>query len=113
MRIFSYVAAASMFVTITQSHAQEYLGLDSYKCAEFLSDSAKPDSPEKLIRSLTMIAWSTGFAAAHQQRKIRSDTQAMRLMAVMAGDACRKHLDKLSVEAVTQTIKEFVNKKSK
>lgn len=86
------------------AYAQDYLNIDAYKCSDFLSDSAKPDNPQKLIRSLVMIAWAAGYAASHQQKHLRADVEAMRLVAGVAGEACRKNPGKLAFEAIVEAI---------
>lgn len=113
MWIAKLVLATTLLMSMTQSYAQEYLAIESYKCIEFLSDSAKPDEPQKLMRSVVMIAWATGFAAAHQRNKIRADAKAMQLIAIMAGDACRKNPDKLAVEAIVQAVRHFATLRRK
>lgn len=91
-------------LSISPLQAQEYLAVENYKCSEFLADAEKPDDPARLMRSLVTIAWATGFAAAHQQRHIRADAKAMQLVAVIAGDACRKDPDRIAVEVIAPTI---------
>jgi hypothetical protein len=89
--------------------AQDDLALETYKCSEFLSDSAQPNTPQKLIRSLATVAWATGFASAHQLSNARADSSAMRLIAIMAGEACRKAPKKAVFDAITQDISAFVS----
>ena len=84
--------------------AQQIPSIESYKCHEFLSDSGSPDDALKLLRPLVAVAWGTGFAAAHQQNRIRADINAMHSIAVLAGDACRKNPDKLVVEVIVSAI---------
>jgi hypothetical protein len=67
----------------------EYLSLDTYTCGQFLSDARKADDGEKIIRSLMMISWATGYVAAHQKIKARADSQGLQLVAAALGEACK------------------------
>jgi hypothetical protein len=84
--------------------AQRAPSIDSYKCSEFLADTKFPDTLDKFFLPSIAIAWATGFAAAHQQNRIRSDVAAMRSIAVLAGKACRKNPNKLFVDVVVSAL---------
>jgi hypothetical protein len=81
-------------------HAQEHVVLDSYTCGDFLRDAREPADGERLLRSLMMIAWATGFAAAHQEGEPRADVKAVQLIAATLGDACRKEPTQSAVHAI-------------
>jgi len=86
--------------------ADDDLRLDNYTCAEFVADSADPSSGNKLLRSLMMISWATGYAASYQKNLPRGDASAMALIATIIGEACQKIPEKsallVSVEAIDQ-----------
>ena len=100
--------AISPMAVEAKSQEEQYLAIESYKCSEFLADSAEPDSSEKLIRSLVTIAWATGFAAAYQQGDAEAGERAMYLMATIAGQACREVPDDLAVDAIARAVRLLV-----
>jgi PAN domain len=89
------------------SPAQQTVVLDSYRCAAFLKDVKEPIDGERVIRSLMMIAWATGYAAAHQGGIPRADQTAVRLISATLGDVCRAAPDKKVVLAIVETIDKF------
>jgi len=106
MRTFLLVVSAWLACGVV--HAQEFISLESYKCRNFLADSASPDQVDKFILSLLTVAWGTGYAAAHQRDRIRADVVAMRSIAVILGEACRKDPDKVAVQAVAEAVRKLV-----
>ena len=84
--------------------AQEQLSLDKYTCRQFLADVARPNDGSKLFNSMMLIAWSTGYAAAHQRGTPRSDNHAFELISIALGDACRKAPDKIAANAIAEAI---------
>jgi hypothetical protein len=89
--------------------ADERLVLDSYTCADFLSDTGKTTNGPRLLRSLMMVSWATGYVAAHQKDNTRADDQAIQLVAETLGDACRRNPTRTAVQAVVDTVKQFTN----
>jgi hypothetical protein len=51
-----------------------------------------------------MIAWATGYAAAHQKDAPRADPKAVQVIAATVGDACRDAPNRQVVEVVVETI---------
>jgi PAN domain len=100
----------SVFLVLapTQGTAED-IDLGNYTCAQFLSDVKKPANGEKLLKSMMMISWSTGFAAAFQQSAPRADATAIRLMAATLGIACGKNPERPVVHAVIDELKQFTN----
>jgi len=92
---------------LSASKAQESLALDKYTCADFVSDSGRTNDGPKLIRSLAMISWATGYAAAHQKDIPRADAAAMQLIAATLGDICRASPEIKAVQAITTAIQQF------
>src|ERR1700749_4242487 len=65
-----------------------------YKCAQFLEDVMKPKQSTSVLRSMLVIAWSTGYAAAYQKDNARADPKAFRLIAAALASACVQSPDK-------------------
>jgi PAN domain/HdeA/HdeB family len=103
---FLLVAVAASTST---GYAQSKITLDDYSCADFLSDARNPADGGKLLRSMTMISWATGYAAAHQEGIRRSDSEAMQLIANIVGDACRNNPNQLATQAAVDAIARYVN----
>lgn len=91
--------------------AQVNLALDSYTCADFLRDSKAPPDGTHLLKSLMMISWATGYAAAFQQKSPHAGAKAIILMAATLGDVCRKRPGKTAVDAITQFVAQFATSK--
>lgn len=83
---------------------QPSMSLDKYTCGQFLADVAKPNDGSKLLKPMMLIAWSTGYAAAHQKGTPRSDNRAFELISITLGDTCRKAPDKIAVNAFVKVI---------
>jgi hypothetical protein len=102
----------SLFVSVAATigcgaRAQEAIGLDRYTCAEFLADANSPADGAKLLKSLMIIYWATGYAAAHDETTLRADTDALRLIAATLGATCRSDPRQLAVRAFARTLGEF------
>ncbi len=91
--------------------AQETISLDTYTCVQFLDDARAPGDASKLLRSMMMISWATGYAAAHQQGTVRADARALQLIGASLGDVCRRMPTGTVVSAISSTINELVQKK--
>jgi hypothetical protein len=98
-------------IPVYGAHAQENVELDSYSCADFLKDAKEPADGARLLRSLMMIAWATGYAAAHQEGAPRADVKAVQLIAATLGDACRKTPTKSAVHTIEDTVNQFAKTK--
>lgn len=86
------------------ARAADDIDLSGYTCAQFLADTSDPANGEKLLRSLMMISWATGFAAAFQKSAPRADPTGMRLMAATLGVACRRQPEQTTVQAIVKSI---------
>lgn len=91
-------------VSPSAAGADEPYSLDRYDCRTFLQDVAKPDAADKLIRSMMMIAWATGYASAHQAGPAKADTHSLQLISATLGDECRQAPDKMVTVAITEAI---------
>ena len=96
-------------IPIYSARAQENVILDSYTCADFLKDTKEPADGARLLRSLMMISWATGYAAAYQAGPPRADARAVRLIAATLGDACRKEPKKTVVQTIVNAISHFTS----
>lgn len=88
------------------SNAQENLALDKYSCADFLQDTTQPGNGNKLLRSLMMISWATGYASGTQQKFARADAGAFMLMAGALGEACRKEPALKAVQVIARLVQQ-------
>lgn len=88
--------------------AEDEVRLDTYSCSEFLRDIAEPLDGSKLLRSMMMIAWSAGYAAAHQQGAPKADVEAVRLAASALGKACRERSDEQAASAIARAVKDVL-----
>jgi hypothetical protein len=99
------VVLAVVLASATKSLAEDVIVLNSYKCSEFLADTKDPADGIKLLRSLMMIAWATGYAAAQQQGAPRADPASLQLISATIGESCRNMpKEALVVEAITKAI---------
>lgn len=98
------VCAIALFAGSTNIYAKQNASLEDYTCRQFLADVAKPDNGIKLLKSMMMIAWATGYASAHQQGAPRSDTRAFELISAALGDSCRKAPEQLATKAIVDSI---------
>lgn len=92
---------------LSTSYAQSKIALDDYSCAAFLVDASSSANGEKLLRSMMMISWATGFAAAHQESAPRADEAGIQIIASTLGDECRKNPDKFVVDVAANFIRHF------
>ena len=110
MRIFTFVLCAAITILgATEAKAGNEYALDTYPCAEFLTDVGNPNDSTKLIKSMMMIAWATGYAAAHHKSKLQADTRAIQLIAATLGDTCRKRRESAVVKAFADVVEETLN----
>jgi PAN domain/HdeA/HdeB family len=91
-----------------QCYAQD-IGLDTYTCQQFLADTKEPSNGERLLKSMMMISWATGFAAAFQQSNARADMTAIRLVAATLGSECQKNPQLRVVEVISDQIKQLAD----
>lgn len=89
--------------------AAEDIALDGYLCADFSRDTDTSSEGPKSLRSLMMIAWTTGYAAAYQRSQPRADSSAIVLIASALMQACRKNPDKEVVKVAVASIDGFVS----
>jgi len=89
-------------------HAQEALVLDTYTCSQFLADVGDRGDSAKVRRSLMMISWAAGYAAARQKDAIAS----LEMIAATLGDACRNSPTEKAVKAITDKINESANRQA-
>jgi hypothetical protein len=90
------------------ARSDDELSLESYSCAQFLNDVARPDSGRKVLRPIMMIAWATGYASAHQQGKPRTDAISFKLISAALGDACRERPNALAASAFVESIDQMI-----
>jgi hypothetical protein len=90
------------------ARAQEALVLDTYTCGEFLADVGDRGNSAKLRRSLMMISWAAGYAAARQKDAIGS----LEVIAATLGDVCRNSPMEKAVKAITDKINESASREA-
>jgi hypothetical protein len=109
MRVSLRVALCLSFIAPPSTlYAQDYVALDAYTCSEFLNDVKQPANGARLLRSLMMISWATGFASAYQAKTPRADPRAIQLTAAVIGKECRQKPSQTVVQATVAAIANFV-----
>ncbi|HZL31552.1 MAG TPA: HdeA/HdeB family chaperone [Pseudolabrys sp.] len=111
MTIIKYAIKCALLAIIaaTPAFAQTNVSLQKYTCGEFLADLKDPANGEKLLRSLMMISWATGYAAAFQTGAPRGDPAAINLIAAALGDTCHTKPDQRAISAIVDTLKRFAD----
>ncbi len=104
----SCIIAALGTYPLNAEDVPDNLRLDRYSCSEFLANAKKPVDGQELLRSLMMIAWTTGYAAAHQQKEIHADSKALQLIAAVLGAGCQKNPEKLVSQVGIDAINDFI-----
>jgi hypothetical protein len=99
---------AALIILPRASQAEENVSLDKYSCAQFLIDARNPADGRKLLKSLMMISWGVGYAAAFQKVP-RADATAIRLIAATLGETCRKNPSEKATVAIADAIKRFTS----
>jgi len=92
------------FLAAGQVHAENNYSLHTYKCSEFLSDVGSPTNAQRLIKSMMMIAWATGYAAAHQSKQLKDDARSLQLIGALLGDICRQSPERFAPGIFAETI---------
>jgi hypothetical protein len=82
------------------AHAQEALVLDTYTCSQFLADVADRGDSAKARRSLMMISWAAGYAAARQE----DAPSSLEMIAATLGDACRNSPAEKAAKSIADKI---------
>jgi hypothetical protein len=106
MRHLATISAFWMVALISNTNAID-VDLQNYRCSQFLADTKDPSDGGKLLKSMMMISWSTGYAAAYQKQKPRADPAALRLMAVTLGMNCAKAPDRNATDVLADLVKQF------
>jgi hypothetical protein len=88
--------------------AEEALVLDTYTCGQFLAEIGDRGDSAKLRRSLMMISWAAGYAAARQ----KDATGSFEMIAATLGDVCRNSPTEKAAKAITDKINEFANREA-
>jgi hypothetical protein len=91
------------------ARADENIALDAYTCAQFLQDAKDPEGGLGVLRSLMMISWAAGYAAAHDAGAPRADPKAVQLIAATLGEACRKSPEQKAMQATTDMISQLAS----
>jgi hypothetical protein len=102
VRGWSAWVALTLAACSSPVHAQDALVLDTYTCTEFLSDLGDRTSNAKLRRSLMMIAWAAGYAAARH----KDASSSLEVIAATLGDVCRISPTAKAAKAITDKLNE-------
>ena len=97
------VAIVIMLISLAGAvRAQDALVLDTYTCGEFLADLGDRGNSARLRRSLMMISWAAGYAAARHSE----GTSSLEVIAATLGDVCRNSPAEKAARAITDKINE-------
>lgn len=77
------------------------LALDAYTCEQFITEAGHPNTAARLLRSMMLVSWATGYAAAHDASHIRADKNALRIMSDAVGKICLAHPKRIAVKAIS------------
>src|SRR5438105_4682751 len=88
-----------MALTSSSSPAQPVRDLANYTCSQVLGDREEVAS-EKRQRLNMMVAWATGYAAAHQKGDVRADATAVEIMRSVLIDSCQSSRDRTAIQAI-------------
>ncbi len=88
--------------------AQDAISLQDYTCEQFSSDINRPSSGEKVLRSLMVISWANGYAAAHAKAAVRADAVAMQVTASNLGMLCSRQPKLFVVQAFANAIEQII-----
>jgi PAN domain len=80
--------------------------LDTYTCGEFLADLGDRGNSARLRRSLMMISWAAGYAAARHS----DGSSSLEVIAATLGDVCRNSPAEKAARAITDKINETANR---
>src|SRR5271166_5327874 len=101
------VAIVIMLISLAGAvRAQDALVLDTYTCGEFLADLGDRGNSARLRRSLMMISWAAGYAAARHS----DGTSSLEVIAATLGDVCRNSPAEKAARAITDKINETANR---
>jgi hypothetical protein len=106
MKILLAISAVALTASASAARAVD-INLQDYKCSEFIADVKDPADGGKLLKSLMMISWSTGYAAAYQSKSVRADPAALRLIAATLGDLCAKSPNRNATQVLVEAVTEF------
>lgn len=105
---------AISILSFSKAYSQENnganLSLGSYTCSEFVSEAAHPNTAAKLLRSMMMVSWATGFAAAYDESGVRADKTALEAMGDALGKICLSNPNKLAVDAIVSEVNKLTSR---
>jgi hypothetical protein len=102
---FALYCAAQLLLPVNASQAGV---IDSYTCAQFIKDSEDAPNGPRSSASLMVIAWATGYAAAHDKKAARADDAALQLIGSVVATKCSKLSTEKVVDVAVSTIDDFV-----
>ncbi len=111
MRVFLCLAIAALFAAAPSPPARADL-LDQYQCVQYLKDIESLSDGAASQRSLVLVAWAAGYAAAHEKEILRVDDNALQLIAGVLAQECRKTPDQMATRAAALSIDRFVSSPS-
>jgi hypothetical protein len=107
MRLFLYLATAVLFSAALSPPARAGV-LDQYQCVQYLKDIENLSDGAASQRSVMLVAWAAGYAAAHEKETLRVDDNALQLIAGVLADECRKSPDQIATRVAAVSIDRFV-----
>ena len=110
-RLLTALCSAFTVIAWADAAGATDIDLQRYSCKDFIADIKDPRDGEKLLRSMMMISWSTGYAAAYQKKQVRADPIALRLIASTLGVSCAQSPDRNVVDVVGRSNRQIHQRK--
>lgn len=111
-RLSAACSALAVVAWATSAYSLD-IDLQKYTCKEFVEDIKDSHEGEKLLRSMMMISWGTGYAAAYEKKQVRADPAALRLIASTLGVSCAQSPDRNAVDVLVEAVERFVKEKQR
>lgn len=95
------VAAGALLCYFTDAQAASTdqmpgVSLAGYTCAQYVAEATHPDDVQKLVRTMMLLSWVTGYAAAHSPANARADDDAFRLIGKYIAAECIAYPNELA-----------------
>lgn len=108
--LFGTILLYAALSSIANAQDKPTISLEAYTCKQFLMDAQHPNTPQKLIRTLMLISWATGYAAAHDRSQLRADSKALELISAAIHISCTKTPNEAAIVSISGQIDRYAEK---